>query len=83
MDGLLPLDEVKLTLGFESPAGREDLSHARGFIMAQFGRVPEEGQAVAYGGWRFEVVDMDGRRIDKVLIRRATAREEDPAAETA
>jgi putative hemolysin len=51
--------------------------------MAQFGRVPEEGQAVAYGGWRFEVVDMDGRRIDKVLIRRATAREEDPAAETA
>ena len=83
MDGLLPLDEVKLTLGFESLPDEKTYHTLGGFIMAQFGRVPEEGQAVAYGGWRFEVVDMDGRRIDKVLIRRATAREEDPAAETA
>jgi putative hemolysin len=83
MDGLLPLDEVKLTLGFESLPDEKTYYTLGGFIMAQFGRVPEEGQAVAYGGWRFEVVDMDGRRIDKVLVRRATAREEDPAAETA
>jgi putative hemolysin len=83
MDGLLSLDEVKLTLGFESLPDEKTYHTLGGFIMAQFGRVPEEGQAVAYGGWRFEVVDMDGRRIDKVLVRRATAREEDPAAETA
>ena len=48
-----------------------------GFVLAQLGRVPDEGQAVAYGGWRFEVVDMDGRRIDKVLVRRAAAREDE------
>ena len=83
MDGLLPLDEVKLTLGFESLPDEKTYHTLAGFILAQFGRVPEEGQTVAYGGWRFEVVDMDGRRIDKVLVRRSGPREEDPAAKTA
>jgi putative hemolysin len=83
MDGLLPLDEVKLTLGFESLPDEKTYHTLAGFILAQFGRVPEEGQTVAYGGWRFEVVDMDGRRIDKVLVRRSTTREEDRTAKTA
>ncbi|HEX5905408.1 MAG TPA: hemolysin family protein, partial [Propionibacteriaceae bacterium] len=69
MDGLLPLDEVKLTLGFESLPDEKTYHTLAGFILAQFGGVPEEGQTVAYGGWRFEIVDMDGRRIDKVLVR--------------
>jgi putative hemolysin len=54
-----------------------------GFILAQLGRVPEVGQTVAYGGWHFEVVDMDGRRIDKVLVRRSAAREEMEPGKTA
>ena len=83
IDGLLPLDEVKLRLGFESLPDEDTYHTLGGFILAQFGRLPTEGQTVAYGGWRFEVVDMDGRRIDKVLVRRAAAREEDPAAKTA
>jgi hypothetical protein len=46
-----------------------------GFILAQLGRVPRESDAVAYSGWCFKVIDMDGRRIDKVLVRRVTAHE--------
>jgi putative hemolysin len=82
MDGLLALDEVKLTLGFESLPDEKTYHTLGGFILAQFGRVPKEGQTIAYGGWRFEVVDMDGRRIDKVLVRRSTARDEEQSSGT-
>ena len=83
MDGMLAIDEVKLALGFESLPDEESYHTLAGFVLAQLGRVPEEGQTVAHGGWRFEVVDMDGRRIDKVLVRRSVVREEEPAAGTA
>jgi putative hemolysin len=78
MEGMLPIDEVKLALGFESLPEETTYQTLAGFILAQLGRVPEEGQSVVYGGWRFEVVDMDGRRIDKVLLRRSAAREQRP-----
>jgi putative hemolysin len=78
MDGMLAIDEVKLALGFESLPDETTYHTLAGFILAQLGRVPEEGQSVVYGGWRFEVVDMDGRRIDKVLLRRSAAREQRP-----
>jgi putative hemolysin len=76
MDGMLATDEVKLALGFERLPDEGSYHTLAGFILTQLGRVPQEGEAVAYGGWRFEVVDMDGRRIDKVLVRRAAPREE-------
>jgi putative hemolysin len=82
MDGMLPVDEIKLALGLETLPDEASYHTLAGFILAQLGRLPEEGQAIAYGGWRFEVVDMDGRRIDKVLVRRATPREGEPAART-
>ena len=78
MDGMLAIDEVKLTLDLDSLPDETTYHTLAGFILAQLGRVPEEGQSVAYGGWRFEVVDMDGRRIDKVLVRRSAAREQRP-----
>jgi putative hemolysin len=74
---MLPTDEVKLTLGLDSLPDEASYHTLAGFILAQLGRLPEEGQAVAYDGWRFEVVDMDARRIDKVLVRRAVGREEE------
>ncbi|HSA83074.1 MAG TPA: hemolysin family protein [Geminicoccaceae bacterium] len=75
MDGMLAIDEVKLALGFDRLPEEESYHTLAGFILAQLGRVPAEGEAVAYGGWRFEVVDLDGRRIDKILARRTEARE--------
>jgi putative hemolysin len=82
MDGMLAIDEVKLALGFDDLPDEESYHTLAGFILAQLGRVPEEGQADAYGGRRFEVVDMDGRRIDKVLVRRTEARAGGRPAET-
>jgi putative hemolysin len=83
MDGMLAVDEVKLALGLDSLPEEESYHTLAGFILAQLGRVPAEGEAVAYGGWRFEVVDMDGRRIDKVLVRGPAAREDaSPAGNT-
>jgi putative hemolysin len=80
MDGMLAVDEVKLALGLDSLPEEESYHTLAGFMLAQLGRVPAEGEAVAWGSWRFEVIDMDGRRIDKVLVRRAAAREEGAAA---
>ncbi len=82
IDGMLAIDEVKLALGLESLPEEGSYHTLAGFILAQLGRVPEEGQAVAYEGWRFEVVDMDGRRIDKVLVSRAPARGGEPSLST-
>lgn len=82
MDGMLPVDELKLALGFEA-LPEEDYHTLAGFILTRLGRVPGEGQAVDYGGWRFEVVDMDGRRIDKVLVRRSVTPGEEQAPGTA
>ena len=43
-----------------------------GFVMTRLGRVPRAGEHFTWGDLRFEVVDMDGRRVDKVLVERAT-----------
>jgi putative hemolysin len=38
-----------------------------GFLLQQFGAIPTVGEHVEVDGWRFEIVDLDGRHIDKVL----------------
>ena len=48
-----------------------DYATAAGFALAAFRRLPEEGESVTEQGWVFEVVDLDGRRIDKLLVRHA------------
>jgi putative hemolysin len=83
MDGMLSTDDLKLALGVDELPAEASYHTLAGFVLDRLGRIPKEGQAVAYGGWRFEVVDMDGRRIDKVLVRRATDREGEPSPGTA
>jgi putative hemolysin len=41
-----------------------------GLMLALLGRLPKEGDRIVWSGWRFEVLDMDGRRVDKVLALR-------------
>jgi putative hemolysin len=48
--------------------GRSDYQTLAGFVLARLGRLPQAGDHVVWQGHRFEVVDMDGRRVDKVLI---------------
>jgi putative hemolysin len=76
--GSLPADEMADHLAIALPE-RRDYQTVAGFILSHLGRLPTTGESVDANGWRFEVVDMDGRRIDKVLaVRLAPTRR--PAA---
>jgi putative hemolysin len=72
MDGLIPVPEFKDRLEIkelpEEDRGRYNT--LAGMIMLLLGRLPEITNAVEWEGWRFEVVDLDGKRVDKVLVSR-------------
>lgn len=70
IDGMVPIDEVFDLIKLdptESPEER-DYETLGGFMMAELKRIPQAADAVEIEGFRFEVMDMDGRRVDKVLI---------------
>ena len=81
LDGKLPLSDVSDILGISSAnAGDlEEFQTLGGFVMGRIGHVPQTGDRFEWGGMRFEVIDMDGRRIDKVLVTRLVRA---PSAET-
>ena len=62
-------DALATRLGLEYDDTRE-FATAAGFVLAVLKKLPAEGEHFTQQGWRFEVVDMDGLRIDKVLITR-------------
>jgi putative hemolysin len=68
--GWMPADEMADQLGITLPA-RRDYQTVAGFVLAHLMHLPATGEAVEASGWRFEVVDLDGRRVDKVLATRA------------
>jgi len=74
LDGSIPVPEIKDHLGLRSmPAGESDTYDTLGgMIQLQLDRVPRTGDIVRHEGWSFEIVDMDGRRIDKVLAQRSS-----------
>jgi putative hemolysin len=65
-------DEMAEQLGIRLPDKR-DYQTVAGFVLAEMRRLPTVGEHVEVSGWRFEVVDLDGRRIDKVLASRVAA----------
>ncbi len=72
LDGHIPVPELKDRLGLD---GVPDEARGRyhtlsGLIMRLTGRLPAEGDRVEWGNWLFEIVDMDGRTVDKVLATR-------------
>jgi putative hemolysin len=70
IDGMVPVDEIKDVIGLKHLPGEEtgDFQTLGGFMMAQVNRVPRVADHFVIDGYRFEVVDMDGRRVDRVLI---------------
>ncbi len=68
IDGMAPLDEVENLVGIKNLRGDGDFHTLAGFVLEQLGRLPVAGDHFAWDDMRFEVVDMDGRRIDKVII---------------
>ena len=67
--GAMPADEMADLLRLELP-DRRGYETVAGFLLDAFKRLPETGEAIDIGNWRFEVVDLDRRRIDKVLATR-------------
>lgn len=70
VDALLAADELKEKLEVHELPGEaeHDFNTVAGLMLAHFERIPREGDHFDWQGFRFEVIDMDGRRIDKVLI---------------
>ncbi|MBP6224891.1 MAG: HlyC/CorC family transporter [Rhizobacter sp.] len=68
-DGLIPVPELKDRLELKDlpEEGRGRYNTLAGMIMLLLGRLPQTTDSVEWEGWRFEVVDLDGKRIDKVL----------------
>ncbi|NMC54121.1 MAG: HlyC/CorC family transporter [Chloroflexi bacterium] len=70
LDGLLQVDELKELLDIEDLPDEDRVGYQTvgGMVMAQFGSIPAAGDVFRWQEYKFEVVDMDGRRVDKVLV---------------
>ncbi|MBO1075391.1 hemolysin family protein [Roseomonas marmotae] len=73
LDGMMASDEVKDRLDLPELPGKGGYHTVAGLMLALLQRVPREGDRIVWGGWRFEIVDMDGRRVDKVLVSKEEA----------
>jgi putative hemolysin len=75
VDGRLPMIDLMASMGVPAGAIEDlpDVSTAAGLMMALVGRIPREADSVLWRGWRIEVIDMDGTRIDKLLLVRAAS----------
>jgi putative hemolysin len=72
VDGLLAAEELKVCLGLrelpnEAQGGYQTVG---GLVMDQLGRIPVEGDRFGWSGFSFEVLDMEGHRVDKVLVKK-------------
>jgi putative hemolysin len=68
LDGLLPVDDFKEIFKLTSLPHEDEYETLSGFVMMSLGSVPQAADHFEWAGLRFEVMDMDGRRVDKVLV---------------
>jgi len=71
-DGLTPINEIEELLKVDIVENFEenDFNTLAGFLLIQVKHIPKEGDHIYWDGFRFEIIDMDGSRIDKVLIQK-------------
>ncbi len=75
MDGMMPVDEVKARLSLPDLPAEGSYHTVAGLVLALLRRVPRVGDRIVFGGWRFEVLEMDERRVNKVRVNREPAAE--------
>jgi putative hemolysin len=68
LDGMLEVDEFKEIFELKDLPHEDEYETLSGFIMTSLGRLPQTADHFEWGSLRFEVIDMDGRRVDKVLV---------------
>jgi putative hemolysin len=68
LDGMLEVDEFKEIFKLDLLPHEDEYETLSGFMMVSLGRVPQSADHFEWHGLRFEVIDMDGRRVDKVLV---------------
>ena len=73
VDGMLLIDKLKDVLHLPALPDEDDYETLGGLVMAQLGDIPAVTDHFDLEGWRFEVLDMDGHRVDKVLVQRQEA----------
>ena len=78
MDGMMSIHEAERLLHKKDMRSGEDYETLAGFVLSRLGQIPQTGDHFEWDGLRFEIVDMDGRRIDRVLVALA-----EPALSTA
>lgn len=74
--GAMAADAMADALGIDLPEDR-DYATAAGHVLARLRHLPEEGESFIDQGWHFEVIDMDGRKIDKLRVRQQKKRKEE------
>lgn len=68
LEGMMPSDELKARLELPDLPQEGTYHTVAGLMLALLRRIPKEGDRISWAGWRFEIIDMDGRRVDKVLV---------------
>jgi len=70
VEGGLPIEELQDALELGELPGQDEHEYTTvaGFVLYRLGRIPQPADHFEWEGWRFEVVDMDGRRVDKVMV---------------
>ena len=78
VEGGLPIEELQDALELGELPGQDEHEYTTvaGFVLYRLGRIPQPADHFEWEGWRFEVVDMDGRRVDKVMVGKASGRDE-------
>ena len=79
VDGAVAIEDLRELLGAGAlpQEAEQEYRTAAGMIIAHFGRIPQVGEFFSWRGFRFEVVDLDGARIDKLLVQRTVPPEPD------
>jgi putative hemolysin len=82
VSGAASADLLADRLGLHMPPDR-DYSTVAGFALSVLKHLPDTGETFAHDGWKFEVVDMDGRKIDKLIASRPKKRQREQQQENA
>ncbi len=78
IDGSTPIEDIKHALEIDEMPDDENYETLAGFMMFQLRKIPRPADSVIFGGYQFEVVDVDHFKIDQLLVTRLLERPEDP-----